>query len=309
MRHLLIGSVATAVLMGGLPGAQAAAANPTVTIDGSVSTVTTYSLSQLRSMSTTFNVAEPGPLGSQPATEVGVPLESLVTPTVSYPPLTNSKSKSLRVTVTVRGEGGRAATFSLGELDPNVGNHLALVSLERNGIAYPKGPELVVPGDVNRFRWVTDVQELTIGVTPAEHVGPPQSGAVTVQEGRRRAVLSPTLLSLLPAVTATVSFIGPGGTQTHTESGPPLALVLLVAGDFPGDFPGRNAWVTAVGADDYAATVTPDEAFVGGRTLILSLNEDHVALTQPRLIAGGDVKGGRYVSGVDNLAVGEGPAS
>jgi hypothetical protein len=196
-------------------------------------------------------------------------------------------------------------TFALGELDPNFGNHLALVSLERNGIAYPKGPELVVPGDVNRFRWVTDVQELTIGVTPAEHVGPPQSGAVTVQGGRRKAVLSPTLLSLLPAVTATVSFIGPGGTQTHTESGPPLALILLVAGDFPG----RNAWVTAVGSDDYAATVTPDEAFVGGRTLILSLNEDHVALTQPRLIAGGDVKGGRYVSGVDNLAAGEGPAS
>jgi hypothetical protein len=86
MRHLLIRAVATAVLMGGLPGAQAAAANPTVTIDGSVSGVTTYSLSQLRSMSTTFNVAEPGPLGSQPVTEVGVPLESLVTPMVSYPP-------------------------------------------------------------------------------------------------------------------------------------------------------------------------------------------------------------------------------
>jgi hypothetical protein len=207
--------------------------------------------------------------------------------------------------VTVRGEGGRAVTFALGELDPNFGNHLALASLERNGIAYPNGPELVVPGDVNRFRWVTDVVEVTIGVTPAVHIDPPQSGAVTVRERNRAVVLSPTLLALLPAVTATVLFTGPDGIQTHTESGPPLALALLVAGDFPGP----NTWVAAVGSDDYAATVTPDEAFVGGRTLILSLNEDHVALTQPRLIAGGDVKGGRYVSGVDNLAVGEGPAS
>jgi hypothetical protein len=306
MRRWLVGSAVTIVLLAWLPGLQAAAANaPALTVDGSVSAVTSYSRSQLRSMSTTFNVSEPGRSGAQPATEFGVPLESLVTPAVSYPLLVNTKNKSLRVTVTVWGEGGRAVTFALGELDPNFGNHLALVSLERNGAAYPKGPELVVPGDVNRFRWVTDVQELTIGVTPAEHVAPPQSGAVTVKEGSRTTVLSPTLLALLPAMTTTVSFVGPGGTQTHTESGPPLALVLLVAGDFPGP----NSWVAAVGADDYAATVTPDEAFVGGRTLILSLNEDHVALTQPRLIAGGDVKGGRYVSGVDNLAVGVGPAS
>jgi hypothetical protein len=137
------------------------------------------------------------------------------------------------------------------------------------------------------------------------NIAPPQNGAVTVKEGDRTVVLSPALLALLPAMTTTVSFIGPGGTQTHTESGPPLALVLLVAGEFPGP----NTWVAAVGSDDYAATATPFEAFVGGRTLMLSLNEDHVALTQPRLIAGGDVKGGRYVSGVDNLAVGEGPAS
>lgn len=306
MRRWLVASTATLVLVGALPGLQAAAAKPsTVTIDGSVSAVTAYSLSQLRAMSTAFNVSEPGRNGPRQVTEVGVPLESLVTPTVSYPPLVNTKNRSLRATVTVRGEGGREVTFALGELDPNFGNHLALVALERNGVAYAHGPQLVVPGDINRFRWVAEVEEVTIGVTPAVHIDPPQSGALTVEEADHTAVLSPALLALLPAVTATVSFIGPGGTQTHVESGPPLALVLLVAGDFPGP----NTWVAAVGSDDYAATVTPDEGFVGGRQLILSLNEDHVALTQPRLIAGGDVKGGRYVSGVDNLAVGEGPAS
>ena len=57
------------------------------------------------------------------------------------------------------------------------------------------------------------------------------------------------------------------------------------------------------------ATVTPGEQFPGGRPLQLSLNEDGVTLAQPRLVADGDLKGGRYVSGIVDLYVGTGPAS
>jgi len=69
---------------------------------------------------------------------------------------------------------------------------------------------------------------------------------------------------------------------------------------------GLGTWVAAVGSDGYVATVTPAEAWVGGRPLI-SLNEDGTPLAQPRLVTGGDVKGGRYVSGVVDLVVGQGP--
>jgi hypothetical protein len=41
----------------------------------------------------------------------------------------------------------------------------------------------------------------------------------------------------------------------------------------------------------------------------LSLNEDGTALAQPRLATDGDVRGGRYVSGVVDIYVGTGPAS
>ena len=41
----------------------------------------------------------------------------------------------------------------------------------------------------------------------------------------------------------------------------------------------------------------------------LSLNEDGTALAQPRLVTDGDVRGGRYVSGVVDIYVGTGPAS
>ncbi len=103
----------------------------------------------------------------------------------------------------------------------------------------------------------------------------------------------------------TVSFSGPGGEQTHSETGPPLWEVLAVAGVWPG----FNQWVAAVGSDNYVATVTPAEQLVGGRPLQLSRVEDGVVLGQPRLVADGDVKGGRYVSDVVDLYVGGGPAN
>ena len=74
--------------------------------------------------------------------------------------------------------------------------------------------------------------------------------------------------------------------------------------------PGLNTWVAAVGDDGYVATVTPAEALVGGKPLLISLIENGTALAEPRLVVDGDVKGGRYVSGVYDLVVGQGaPAS
>jgi hypothetical protein len=106
------------------------------------------------------------------------------------------------------------------------------------------------------------------------------------------------------AVGIAVSFTGPGGVQAHTETGPSLFEVPAAAGIRLG----LNTWVAATGNDNYVATVTPAEQLVGGRPLQLSLNEDGAALGQPRLVTDGDVKGGRYVSGVVDIYVGTGPA-
>jgi hypothetical protein len=99
--------------------------------------------------------------------------------------------------------------------------------------------------------------------------------------------LSAALLARLPAETLHVSFLGPSGTQTHTEVGPSLLTVLAAARIRPT----LGTWVAAVGLDNYVATVTPAEQLVGGRPLQLSLNEDGVALAQPRLVTDGDVHG------------------
>ena len=148
---------------------------------------------------------------------------------------------------------------------------------------------------------------MTVGIAtaPASDTTPPAGSPVEVIDGNRQVTLSAALLARLPAETLTVSFEGPAGLQAHTEVGPPLLEVLALAGVFPT----LNTWVAATGDDNYVATVTPAEQFVGGRPLQLSLREDGVALTQPRLITDGDIKGGRYVSDVVDIYVGTGPAS
>jgi hypothetical protein len=114
----------------------------------------------------------------------------------------------------------------------------------------------------------------------------------------------PAVKNALLRVIVTAS--GPFGHQVSTETGPVLAEVLRAA-HVRTDL---NTWVAAVGSDGYVATVTPAEAWPGGRPLLTSLIEDGVPLSAPRLVTDGDIKGGRYVSGVYDLVVGQGaPAS
>lgn len=131
------------------------------------------------------------------------------------------------------------------------------------------------------------------------------AGAVVIEAGARQVVLSAARLARLPAVTKTVTFLAGTAPQTHTESGPALAAVLRAAHVRAG----LSTWVAAVGSDGYVATVTPGEDWFGGRPLLISLAEDGVALPAPRLVTDGDIKGGRYVSGVYDLLVGDGAAA
>lgn len=273
---------------------------PTVSVAGAVTTPETYSVSQLEALpQMSFTVTRRSWFGSRTYTDSGVSLEALVLASGPTEP-TGAKNALLRVTATVAGQWERSATFAVGELDSNFGNHPAYLALDENGRALP-APELVVPGDVNGARTVFAVNRITVGVQNPTPTTPP-AGAVTIEDGPFSKTLSAAQLAALPAQTLSVSFTGPGGTQSHTEIGPTLADVLRAA-HIPW---GLDTWVAAVGSDGYVATVTPIEAFVGGRPLQISLNEDGQPLAEPRLVVDGDVKGGRYVSLLVDLVVGQG---
>ena len=304
IRRWLLSSVLAALLLALTAGGSAAfprAHQASVSVGGAVATPATYSVSQLDTLpQTTFSVAQGWRWGSRTHSDQGVSLEYLVN--TAAPTLPSAKNASLRVTVTVSSRWAGSVTFALGELDPGFGNHPAYLALAQDGRALP-APELVVPGDVDNARTVFGVNRITVAVQNPTPTTPP-AGAVTIEDGPFTRTLSASRLAALPSRSLNVSFLAGTASQSHTEVGPTLADVLRAA-HIRWDL---NTWVAAVGSDGYVATVTPAEAFVGGRPLEISLNEDGQALAQPRLVVDGDVKGGRYVSDVVDLVVGQGVA-
>ena len=275
---------------------------PTLTVSGTVATPTTYTLSQLQALpQTTFSLTRPSWWReSHTDTDQGVPVEDLVN--AAQPTLPAAKNALLRVTVAISSTWGRSVTFALGELNPSFGNHPAYLALQQDGHQLP-APELVVPGDTAPARSLEAVDRINIAVQNPTPTTPPAFGAVTVEDGPRTTVLTSTELAALPARTLDVTFQAGTTTQHHVETGPTLQDVLHAAHIHSG----LNTWVAAVGSDGYVATVTPAEAWVGARPLLISLNEDGTPLTQPRLVTDGDVKGGRYVSDIVDLVVGQAP--
>ncbi|HEV7807819.1 MAG TPA: hypothetical protein VGO80_18505 [Solirubrobacteraceae bacterium] len=270
----------------------------TLSVRGAVNAPATYSRSELAALpQTTVETAS----GSATHTVEGVSLLTLVN--LAQPALaTGVKNAQLRVTIAVEGSPGRAMTIALGELDPNFGNHPAILALERDGRHLRRGPRLVFPDDQTAARFVLHVKRITIAIQNPTSSVPARAGDLTVTDGDVTRVLSVEQLAHLRSHTRTVSFFAGTSPQTHTETGPSLRAVLAEAGVRTS----RDTWVAAVASDNYVATVTPGEDRFGGRSLQISLVEDGVALAQPRLVVDGDVKGGRYVSGVTKLVVGEG---
>jgi len=283
--------------------APARQAPPVLTVSGAVSDPASYTLSELQALpAETVRLRSLNGQGGLDAT--GVSLDALVT--TASPVLPAVKNPLLRVIVTANGPSGRPVSFALGELDPNFGDHDALIVLSVNGRPLPAGPALAVPGDRVPLRALPIVRHIEVGVASPAVTAPPSPGDLVIEHGTRQVVLSAATLASLPQQTKTVTFLAGTASQTHTETGPALTSVLRAAHLRPD----LDTWVAAVGSDGYVATVTPAEAWAGGRPLLISLNEDGTALAAPRLVADGDIKGGRYVSGVYDLVVGHGaPAS
>jgi hypothetical protein len=302
LRRIAIVAAVTAVLSAPAAGALAAPAHPAppaLAVTGTVAHPAAYTLAGLAALPP-VTVTLPGPGGRGQVTVTGVSLDALVT--AAAPVLPDVKNASLQVVVTASGPGHRVS-FALGELDPGFGHHDAVIALRAGGHPLAR-PALAVPGDRVPVRDLPVLSAVTVGVTSPALTAPPSAGALVVLDGRHRVVLSAARLASLPRQTLSVTFAAGTAPQTHTEAGPTLAAVLRAAHVSTG----LNTWVAAVGSDGYVADVTPAEATVGGRPLLVSLAEDGTALTAPRLVADGDVKGGRYVSGLDDLVIGTGAA-
>src|ERR1700742_1235189 len=203
--------IVTGALLVGLAGpAAATTTGHVVSVAGAVATPATYTGGQLAALPQT---TEHG--------VTGVDLESLVSR--SAPTLPPGKNTQLRVVLTVTARDHRSVTFALGELDPDFGNHPAVLTDRGRTV------NLVVPGDRGRWRDLDDVTGIRVAVADAAAVAT-AAGSVQVVGPHRTVTVTAAQLARLPKRTVTVTFLAGTASQTHTESGPPLGLVLLAAG-------------------------------------------------------------------------------
>lgn len=290
--------VACATLAASAPVASAAL-DPaaTVAIAGQIQTPQTYTVAALQGQPQTTVSAE---AGGDERQFTGVSVEALVA--AAAPSLPAGHNPALRVTIEATGTAGRTVTLAYAELQAGFGNRKAVLALQRDGVDLTSGPQLVVGGDSGPARILGHVSRLAVAVQGVEIATPPSPGALTVQGPRDSRVLDAAALAALPQETLDFSYLSgsPQVAQYRTGVGPMLDTVLRAAGFIPE----QVAWVSAVAPDDYAAVVTPNEMTVGGRLLQLALVENGNPLTQPRLMVGGDVRGGRYSSNTYGLVVG-----
>ena len=303
---------------------------PTVTISG----VPGNGLTPFPSLSLTQ-----AQLAALPQTTVTVPINGVMTtetgPLVSallskagFMPIAACKNDDLRYFVEASSLNGSAAEVSDGELDPMFGNKGAVLSLTENGSALAL-PRLVVPGDANGARDVSDVFNITIGRADTElaettaacnppgftqTITPPTLGSVLINGAFGPTTVSLAQLAALPQVTQTDAFKQGRNTKVVTEIGPTLYSVLQLADPtFASAADKVRYYVEATSSEDGSATIASWAEFdpaLNGNQMLLSLNEngsptvpDAFGDTGPRLTAPGDVAGGRYDFGVQVLTV------
>ncbi|WP_433424278.1 molybdopterin-dependent oxidoreductase [Microtetraspora malaysiensis] len=149
---------------------------------------------------------------------------------------------------------------------------------------------------------------------PYAHKAAQQAASATVKV--RGEVDHPRSFSLarlrsLPQHTVRVRYQTSHGAEKHTFTGPLLADVLaLTQPRIDPDVKNTQLRlvVTAIGSDGYRATVAwaeIDPSF-SSKKVLLALSQDgkQIDAEGPRLVVPGDIKGGRYVSGVVRLHVG-----
>jgi DMSO/TMAO reductase YedYZ molybdopterin-dependent catalytic subunit len=75
----------------------------------------------------------------------------------------DGKNSLLRRTLTIEGRDGYAIVIGLSEIDPDYGNHDALIAYRRDGADAPlQGFRLVMPGDKHGGRAVSDVAKIEV---------------------------------------------------------------------------------------------------------------------------------------------------
>lgn len=138
-------------------------ASGTLTISGAVTKVFMLDLGALRSLAD-------GTVSVGNAVYSGVPLWTLLDKVAGIKTESSAMNAKLAMYVVARGRDGYRALFSVGELDPEFGNHRVLVAFSAGGKPLERGTfRLIVPRDVKRGRAVFDLISVELSVAGGGH--------------------------------------------------------------------------------------------------------------------------------------------
>jgi len=240
-----------------------------------------------------------------------------------WQPIAACRNDLLRWWIVASNAKGQSALVTRGEIDPGFGNRQAILSISEDGhfLSARTGPRLIVPGDATSGRAIRDVNQVTVGraVSQLPQAGcddvgkvasPPPAGTIVVNgDVANPLTLTTAQLAQLGSRTMNVNFLNGANPVSASEQGPLLEDVIRMAkpkidNRCPND--ALRFYIQASATDGYSSLLSWGDIspLYGNRVPLLSVNENNVALTGgPRVLAPGDVRGGRYVSGTLILTV------
>ena len=240
-----------------------------------------------------------------------------------WQPIAACRNDLLRWWILASNARGQTALVTRGEIDPGFGNRQAILSISEDGrfLGATAGPRLIVPGDATSGRAIRNVDQITVGraasqvpQTGCDDVGkvasPPAPGTVLVNgDVGSPLTLTTAQLQSLGSRTMNVNFLNGANPVSASEQGPLLEDVIRMAkpkidNRCPND--ALRFYVQASATDGYSSLLSWGDisSAYGNRAPLLSVSENGAALTAgPRVLAPGDVRGGRYVSGTLILTV------
>jgi hypothetical protein len=229
------------------------------------------------------------------------------------------KNGDLRDTVQVTDSAGGQVVLSEGEVDPNFGGATAtdIIATSENGTALA-APMLIVPGDANGGiggRDLTGVTTLTVGEATVPAVT--NTAVPTTSFTLTGAVANPGTYTVagieaLRPVIQTDTFEAGATPETFTFTGTTLLNLITTAGLSPAAQANLlDDYVIVTGSDGYATVYSLGElADHQGQVALLAIDDGTGTFPSIsgnagdfRSTAPGDLKGGRYVSNVENVEV------
>lgn len=306
------------LLVGGSAGA-AAAPTTAFTVTGAVGTPSTYDASALLALPSATQT-ETYAAGGTPVTDTftGPTLWSVLQAAGGITTDPAIKNDLLRTYVIATGSDGYQAVISTGEIAPNLGNKPDLVATRDSAgrLPNPDGfARVTASGDVAGGRYVSSLTNLLVGTAPPQPAsGGGRSSQIAIGGGVASA-LTDTLAQLqaLPAYTETVTYKAGSGSVTDTYTGALLWDVLNVAGivtdpSIKNDI--LRKLVSATGTDGYQVDFSLGELNpkFGNEPVLVAYSDTAGQLAGggdgfARIVAPGDIAGGRYVSNLDSLTV------